>query len=112
MRLVDADALVEKIENNCQEWKSSSVGCIAKSATNDCIKIIKSQPTVEAVPVVHGEWLNFIGDYSTAECSECGECYEVSPDDEPKAEFFELFKELYRFCPRCGARMDGKLVTE
>lgn len=58
--------------------------------------------------VVHGEWLNFYGDFSTAECSECGECYEVSPEEEPKKEFFNEFQQCYKFCPNCGARMDGK----
>ena len=66
-------------------------------------------PPVEAVPVVHGEWLDFYGDYSTAECDQCAECYEVSPDSEPKKEYFEAFKQCYNFCPNCGADMRKKV---
>lgn len=103
MRLIDADAIdVREVIIGASDF--------AKDVREAVQRMVDHHPTVEAAPVVHGEWLNFIGDYSTAECSECGECYEISPDDEPKAEFFELFKELYRFCPRCGARMDGKAV--
>ena len=68
-------------------------------------RVVAQQPTVEAVQVVHGEWLDFYGDYSTAECDQCAECYEVSPDSEPKKEYFEAFKQCYNFCPNCGADM-------
>lgn len=54
-----------------------------------------------------GEWLNFSGDYSMAECSKCGECYDVSPVEKPKKEYFDLFCQFYNYCPYCGARMDG-----
>lgn len=68
-------------------------------------EILRMQPSVFVREDVHGEWLNFYGDFSVAECSECAECYEVSPDDEPTEEFFETFKLFYKFCPNCGARM-------
>lgn len=60
----------------------------------------------ERVEVVRGEWLNFVGDYVTAECSACGECYD--PSDHNDKEHFDIFKQLYKFCPSCGARMDGE----
>jgi hypothetical protein len=44
--------------------------------------------------VKHGEWLNFYGDFSTAECSECGQVYEVSPDENPKEEFSIAYRTL------------------
>ena len=72
-------------------------------------RVVAQQPTVEAVLVVHGEWLDFYGDYSTAECDQCAECYEVSPDSEPKKEYFEAFKQCYNFCPNCGADMRKKV---
>lgn len=59
-------------------------------------------------PVVHGEWLNFNGDFSTAECDQCGELYEVSPDEKPCEDFFGAFKKFYKFCPNCGAKMEVK----
>lgn len=60
----------------------------------------------DVAPVRHGQWLNFYGDFSTAECSLCAELYEVSPDEPHRKEFFDAFKEFYNFCPNCGAKMD------
>ena len=60
----------------------------------------------DVAPVKHGKWLNFYNDFSVAECSECADMFEVSPDEEPKKEFFEAFKEFYHYCPNCGAKMD------
>lgn len=58
------------------------------------------------------EWLNFYGDYSTAECSNCGELCEVSPDEEPKKEIFDAFKKFYKFCPSCGKAMTEEAWEE
>ena len=65
-------------------------------------------PADDVAPVRHGEWLNFYGDFSTAECELCAELYEVSPDESPQKEYFDAFKEFYRYCPNCGAKMDGE----
>ena len=64
-------------------------------------------PAADVAQVRHGQWLNFYGDFSTAECSLCSELYEVSPDEHPRKEFFDAFKEFYNFCPSCGAKMGG-----
>lgn len=63
-------------------------------------------PAADVAPVRHGEWLNFYGNFSTAECELCAELYEVSPDESPQKEYFDAFKEFYRYCPNCGAKMD------
>ena len=57
-----------------------------------------------------GEWLNSYNEFSTAECSKCGELFEVSPDEMPKEEFFKAFKGFYHFCPSCGAPMTDEAV--
>ena len=68
-------------------------------------------PTREQVEKVwRGEWLNFYNDFSAAECSTCGELYEVSPDEEPKKEYFGAFKSFYHFCPNCGKAMTDEAV--
>ena len=69
---------------------------------------IKRIPAADVAPVRHGEWLNFYGDFSTAECELCAELYEVSPDESPQKEYFDAFKEFYRYCPNCGAYMMGE----
>lgn len=57
-------------------------------------------------------WINFYGDFSTAECSNCGELFEVSPEDDPNKEFFEAFRQFYKFCPACGRAMTEEAWTE
>ena len=73
-----------------------------------CIDIVRKIPQEDADIVLHGMWLNFYGDFSTAECDICAVLYEVSPDESPRKEFFDAFKEFYKFCPNCGAKMDLK----
>ena len=58
----------------------------------------------DAVEVVHGEWTIIEDDYSfltTLRCSVCGEeyCFEEYDEDLPPH---------YRYCPNCGAKMDGE----
>ena len=67
-------------------------------------------PPSDVTEVRHGRWLNFYGEWSAAECDLCGECYEVSPDEEPKEEYFKAFNQAYKYCPHCGAKMDKEAV--
>ena len=64
----------------------------------------------EKVEKVCGEWLNFYNDFSTAECSKCGELFDVSDTDENLKVLFDAFKKYYRFCPNCGAPMTDEAV--
>lgn len=54
-------------------------------------------PTVDAVPVRHGRWKEDPSGYGFWICSACGFVSEASAAD-----------MLYKFCPVCGAKMDGK----
>lgn len=60
---------------------------------------IKAIPAADVAPVRHGKWelsKNYVGYCS---CSLCSDCY-VEP---------EWVDSLHwRFCPSCGARMDGE----
>lgn len=63
----------------------------------------QSEPSVEFVPVIHGEWLEALPPCDGFICSVCGSykepsCYEVYFDKKTKS----------RFCPNCGARIDLK----
>ena len=60
-------------------------------------QIITKQPTADVQEVRHGRWIsNDLGGYKWAYyCSECGWV-----DGYP-------FNDRHKYCPNCGARMDG-----
>lgn len=84
MRLIDADAL----EN---QFGVSDEDLLA-------LDEIRHAPTVDAVPVVHGQWIskNPHGYAWTFVCSNCGYV-----DGYP-------FNDRHNYCPNCGAKMDIK----
>ena len=98
MRPIDADALINDIENNLWDWKSVD-GITASTVLRQTITDIKNQPTVKAEPE-HGHWIGISDGYADGypvydewECSECGVVFE---DEEPP----------YKYCPNCGVKMD------
>lgn len=78
------------------------------TAMRQAASIVRKVDAGELTEVAHGKWLNFVGDFSTAECDKCSEIYEVSPDEKPCEDYFNAFKQFYKFRPSCGARMDGE----
>ena len=59
-------------------------------------KIIRSAPVADAEPVVHGCWIEKPFLMRTSRfCSKCGDN-------------FGMPHGVYRYCPTCGARMDGE----
>ena len=91
MRLIDADAIPYRDylgDDEPRAYKSQ----------------IDATPTIDAVPVVRGEWVDFAGDFQTAECNKCGELYDAS--DHADEKHFAAFKQFYNYCPSCGAKME------
>lgn len=67
---------------------------LGRKSLDTVLQTINEQPTVDAVAVVHGEWLEFDIDYGGIptvgyQCSECGQSNGFIAD----------------FCPNCGADM-------
>ena len=104
MRLIDADALMEEAK------------CDGAYGYVDA-KQIADAPTIDAVPVRHGEWtIDGMNEYELSygcigyepryRCSRCGITTEsylrtekpIMPGD----------ADFPNYCPNCGARMDGK----
>lgn len=88
MRIIDADRALEIVRDQGIAHPN------AYHLTNYATLILQEAPTIEAKPVVHGEW-DFIGDYDSR-CSVCGEEYCIGPNED------------YNFCPNCGADMRGE----
>lgn len=82
-------AIYESDPNGIRRTLGFNVGQIEEA--------LRAIPTADVAPVRHGRWaLNKkYGDY---ECSECGQ-------GDVKAMDFTNLK--MRYCPNCGARMDG-----
>ena len=99
MRLIDADALIMAVEDfpNCYNgWSDTYDKAFIIGA-------IEEAPTIDAVSVVHGEWKPFDLTWgrSLYACSVCGEV-EYLPCDAFNG------KPLFKYCPNCGAKMDGE----
>ena len=101
MRLIDADALIDNIPqadlNN--DKKISKCGAIA-----DMVLLVCDAPTIDAVPVVRGEWIQkhhitsfsnmtLTGTFPT--CSLCGYAWLGVAQNT-------------NYCPNCGAKMEDK----
>lgn len=92
MRLIDADAFREGILAQSITGKESY-------PTELICDFVDEQPTIEAVPVVHGEWEN-VGDSDDDLCFRCPNCKtEYSCDIDMNV--------FANFCPNCGCDMRG-----
>lgn len=93
MRLIDADELIESI-NNMDNWLSQM-----DLAQFNIYSLINTMPTVERQVMIipdrpHGEWISLAngnGINCGRKCSLCGKTVEFSEN----------------FCPQCGADMRG-----
>ena len=92
MRLKDADALVHLLCDT--EGTAPILGLSRIIEVSDVVRIIEDAPTVDAVPVRKGRWIE---NYDMFKCSECG----------ATGFFEEDYSKPYRcnFCPNCGADM-------
>lgn len=82
MRLIDADAL-KQFEITMPRGDGYSDFVFAGH--------IHQAPTIDAVPVVHGEWI-YLSGLDAFECSVCGR---------------QMVRNIFDYCPWCGAKMDG-----
>lgn len=95
MRLIDADKL-EVISYKDTEDREDTFD----AGVQWMAELIDKQPTVEAVPVVHGKWIKnewLSTDFAPVhDCSVCGKSIE------------QKYLTLSPRCEHCGALMDGR----
>ena len=96
-RLIDANALKSQITRYHMSLTPRYISKLVDAEIGDIIDIIDEAPTVDAVEVVHGRWID---EYPYVRCSECNaEWVNCRTDNEPS---------LFYYCPNCGAKMDGE----
>ena len=95
MRLIDGDALADRLNNLAYDDWNQGVSTTWANAFAECADMVDDMPTVDAVPVKHGHWIN---SPINVECSVCGWYGHSNGDD---------------YCSHCGAKMDEEVtVTE
>lgn len=87
MRLIDANRLKRAFCNHCDGDEPCTEPCVD-------IGLIETAPTIDAVQVVHGEWIWEDSVCSPRTCSVCKQKFYIGRG--------------WNFCPNCGAKMDGK----
>lgn len=89
---IEREALKEKFWGACKN-------CLSE---DDIADLIDDVPAANVAPVVHGEWVRYKepqnpyrGNGTSYKCSVCGRT----------AGHHQV--KLYKYCPKCGAKMDG-----
>ena len=87
--LISRSALLKEIRERAGMWKrTAEVFC----------EVIEGQSTVEAVPVVHGEWI--LEEKAGVDYWCCSHCHKI------RSEYYAKPKD--NFCPNCGTYMRKK----
>lgn len=97
MRLIDADALIDFID--CGHLRNPLESCFSE---RDVVDMLESRSTIEAVPVVRGEWVEAksgvmsVWPPGQVMCSVCGQ------------RMPSQWKKMPPYCYGCGAKMEDK----
>ena len=83
----------------------SDIGLCGNCAVLVAVKLLAKVPAADVAEVVHGQWEGEGDGYADGEivldvwhCSQCGYCIDDGTDN-PDC--------LPKYCPNCGAKMDG-----
>ena len=98
-RLIDANAVKDNFCNACstrKRYKWPIAECRESGPHNKCFKmrLIDEATNIDAVEVVHGRWHDVALRYTEVK-EECSVCHGV------------VRVHGFRYCPNCGAKMDG-----
>lgn len=95
MRLIDADALLERW---CSEVCKPKPNCNEDCMIYDYLTMNFLSPTIE--PVKRGRWI-IRPHKMMGECPCCSECQAFFGEDYDMMQYF-------KYCPNCGAKMEGE----
>lgn len=104
MELIDRQAVFKEINRRIH---LSSLGETIETrlSNTELLAILSTAPIVDAVPVVHGKWVDRYGGkhaYPVFECSVCKGAALLGFGCE------HITQALSAYCPCCGAKMDQK----
>lgn len=95
-KYIEREALLKHL----QECRETSVGSCPTFAVIAAVQAyVGGMPAADVAPVVHGKWVPSGENPGFLVCSACGDCYVVDEWADGKK---------WRYCPACGAKMDGK----
>lgn len=108
-RLIDANELESRLAYQ-SEVRKNNMNCFGALVIDEIISNdLAASPTVDAVEVVHGYWID---SYSVDHIGriiehsiDCSVCDSVFKDE--SREVVKHWKERFEMCPFCGAKMDG-----
>lgn len=105
-RYIDSDVLLAKYkaiisDHIIDKWNEKAAPASWAHAYLDFIDDIENVPTADVAPVRHGRWIVEKGSGEYAVCSECKGKSGTQWDG------VEPIPLMTRYCPHCGARMDG-----
>lgn len=90
---ISKNEVIEYLNEECE------AGCIdiysaqqRREIFREAIECIESFETIDAELVRHGKWLDYLKEGLKYKCSECE----------------SRFDRPYKYCPCCGAKMDGE----
>ena len=100
-RLIDADSLKSKLiewRDNDTHRKSRSLveRWVRKTGINVLVRAVDAFPSIPYEPVRHGCWVENKRGALDAASYRCSVCEGYMP-----------FYNGYKYCPNCGAKMDG-----
>ena len=113
-RYIDADALMKVIREHDYPLRSHFNSTDNGMFTIGVQQAVDEAPTIEAVPVVRGEWIvdecdstDDVPSYSWIcfHCSECNADYDL---EEGQYGWCRYEKIPYNYCPNCGCDMRGE----
>ena len=91
MSYIDREAVLDRLAKVDMDPYYGFTAAV-QFGVDHAIQCIKEEPAADVAPVRHGRWIELS---RTSKCSECG--FETGRYEPPR-----------RYCPECGARMDGK----
>ena len=93
--LIDRNALLKVLIHRVKGNEDNFIVLGTNNTLSLVEEWVRSIPAIDAVPVVHGRWIEHSHLEVGGECSVCGWQFQ----------WFENAEAHY--CPHCGAKMDG-----